>query len=182
MTQSIFTSEERELAAEENMDLIPFIAHKYFSNWKCDMDEKMSVGLVGLANAVVNFNHKKGIKFNTYACRCIMNALYTEMQKENRKTNPRISMYLDAPITTGSGDEVTLHGVFETNPMDHLPDKLVLESALKKATVNKPGFYRSLKMYQKGYTFQEIGRVEGISFQAAQARVKKVIRDMEQYL
>ena len=84
----------REKLIEHNLRLVAHIAKKYASP-KRDSDDLISIGTVGLIKAVSTFNtiglikavgtfdSNKGIRFATYASRCIENAILS--QQNNRR-------------------------------------------------------------------------------------------------
>ena len=60
----------RDLLIEHNLRLVAHIAKKYYSVTN-DQDDLISIGTIGLIKAVSTFNTGKGIRFATYAARCI---------------------------------------------------------------------------------------------------------------
>lgn len=49
--------------------------------------EEFTVGKIGLVKAIDTYNINSGVKFNTYACRVIMNEIYMHRRKLNTKSN-----------------------------------------------------------------------------------------------
>ena len=56
-----------------NMRLVAHIIKKYYSASN-DQEELISIGTIGLMKAVSSFDYTKGIRFATYASRCIEKA------------------------------------------------------------------------------------------------------------
>lgn len=67
----------RDLLIEHNLRLVAHIAKKYYSITN-DQDDLISIGTIGLIKAVSTFNAEKGIRFATYAARCIENVILTQ--------------------------------------------------------------------------------------------------------
>ncbi len=67
----------RDLLIEHNLRLVAHIAKKYYSITN-DQDDLISIGTIGLIKAVSTFNAEKGIRFATYAARCIENEILTQ--------------------------------------------------------------------------------------------------------
>ena len=82
----------RSLLIEHNLRLVAHIAKKYYSITN-DQDDLISIGTIGLIKAVSTFNAEKGIRFATYAARCIENVILTQRlySISNRETvTPRL--------------------------------------------------------------------------------------------
>lgn len=67
-----------EAAREElilhNLRLVSHIVRKYYSSVK-NQDDLLSIGSIGLIKAVDSFDEKNGVRFATYASKCIQNAI-----------------------------------------------------------------------------------------------------------
>lgn len=74
-------SEEKERLAEENINVVYHVA-KGFSNTVLDMDELISVALLGYAKALDSYRTDKNTKFATYAINCIRNEILYILKKE----------------------------------------------------------------------------------------------------
>lgn len=95
----------RKVLAERNLRLVAHIMKKYYS-YCDDTDELLSVGTVGLVKAVNSYNPDKGVRFATYAARCIDNEILMFFRNQ-KKTSLDISF--DEPIETDSdGNPLTL--------------------------------------------------------------------------
>ena len=70
--------EARNELIEHNLRLVAHIIKKYYSSVR-DQDDLISIGTIGLIKAVNTFDYTKGIRFATYASRCIENATLTWM-------------------------------------------------------------------------------------------------------
>ena len=77
----------REILVERNLRLVAHIAKKY-QNVEEDMEDLISIGCIGLIKAVNSFDSGKG-RLATYACRCIDNAILSQMRLWFRTNPPR---------------------------------------------------------------------------------------------
>ena len=69
----------RDKLIRHNLRLVAHIAKKYYAT---DTPEDLiSTGSIGLIKAVNTFDPARGIKFSTYASRCIENAILTYRKK-----------------------------------------------------------------------------------------------------
>ena len=57
-----------------NLRLVSHIVRKYYSTAK-NPEDLISIGTIGLIKGVDSFNKKNGVKFATYASKCIQNAI-----------------------------------------------------------------------------------------------------------
>ena len=84
----------RSQLIEHNLRLVLYIAKRYESK-KIDLEDLVSVGVIGLVKAVDSFKHDKNIKLATYASRCIENEILMFLRKVNRTQN---EISLDEPV------------------------------------------------------------------------------------
>lgn len=76
--------EAKIILIEHNMRLVTKIANQ-FKNMSLDVDDLISIGKIGLIKALDSFDQNKGVKFSTFAFRCISNELlmvYEKLMKE----------------------------------------------------------------------------------------------------
>lgn len=79
----ILDTEEKRILAEENINVVYHCA-KSFSNTVLDMDELISISLLGYAKALDSYRTDKNTKFSTYAINCIRNEILYILKKEMR--------------------------------------------------------------------------------------------------
>lgn len=84
---------ERKIV-EHNMRLVQFLSNKFKSAVN-DTEDMVSIGSVGLLKAARTFDPCKGIKFATYASRCIKNEILMHLRKEQKAIR---NVSLDEPI------------------------------------------------------------------------------------
>ena len=77
----------RNQLIERNLRLVAHIARKYQSP-EDEMDDLISVGTIGLLKATDTFDLHKGSKLATYAARCIVNAILSQIRLRVWKISP----------------------------------------------------------------------------------------------
>ena len=70
----------RDYFIEHNLRLVAHIIKKYYASYK-EQEDLISIGTIGLIKAVGTFDSNKGIRFATYASRCIENAILSQWNK-----------------------------------------------------------------------------------------------------
>ena len=104
--------EAKDILIERNLRLVAHIAKKYYSENR-DMDDLISIGIIGLIKAVNTYNPTKGNRLVTYASKCIENELLMMLRGEKKK-NREVS--LNEPIGTDrEGNSISLIDVMENN-------------------------------------------------------------------
>ncbi len=98
----------RTTLIEHNLRLVNHIAKKYYSS-STPRDDLASLATIGLIKSVDTFNPDKGIKFATYAAKCMHNEIlmYFRAQKKLAFEVP-LSEQID---TDGDGGEITFADV-----------------------------------------------------------------------
>ncbi len=71
----------RDYFIEHNLRLVAHIIKKYYASYK-EQEDLISIGTIGLIKAVGTFDSNKGIRFATYASRCIENAILSQRKKQ----------------------------------------------------------------------------------------------------
>ena len=73
----------REKLILHNLRLVSHIVRKYYSSAKCQED-LVSIGTLGLIKAVDSFKLKNGVKFATYASKCIQNEILMHFRSQKK--------------------------------------------------------------------------------------------------
>lgn len=98
----------RSKLIEHNLRLVLYIAKKFESN-KVELEDLVSVGVIGLVKAVDSFKSDKNIKLATYASRCIENEILMHLRKVNRTQN---EISLDEPLSVDEeGSELVISDI-----------------------------------------------------------------------
>ena len=95
----------RDYFIEHNPRLVAHIIKKYYASYK-EQEDLISIGTIGLIKAVGTFDSNKGIRFATYASRCIENEIL--MHFRGRKKYAQ-DLYIQDPIDVDTdGNALTL--------------------------------------------------------------------------
>ena len=129
--------EHKDLLVVHNLRLVVYIARKY----ECPTattEDLVSIGTIGLMQAVNTFDYTKNIKLATYASRCIENEILMYLRKTG---NSKIELSFDEPLSTDwDGNEMTLRDVLGTEP-DEISQNIEYEDEkklLRKIVSNLP--------------------------------------------
>lgn len=76
----------REELILHNLRLVSHIVRKYYSTAK-NQDDLVSIGTIGLVKAVDSFDDGNGVKFATYAARCIQNEILMYFRSQKKLSN-----------------------------------------------------------------------------------------------
>lgn len=97
--------EARSTLIERNLRLVAYVAKKYYQSGK-DYEDLISIGTIGLIKSIGKFDESKGIRFATYAVRCIHNEILMCLRNEKKLVN-EVSM--NEPIGFDyEGNEINL--------------------------------------------------------------------------
>src|SRR5690606_7464934 len=119
---------------ERNLRLVVYIARK-FENTGVAIEDRVSIGTIGLIKAVNTFDPAKKIKLATYASRCIENEILMYLRR-NSKTRAEVSF--DEPLNTDwDGNELLLSDVLGTESdiikyIEEEVDRSLLKGALER--------------------------------------------------
>ena len=150
------------------MRLVAHIIKKYYAA-ACDQEDLISIGTVGLIKAVSTFNTEKGIRFATYASRCIENEILMSFRVQKKLAD---TVYMgDTLETDKDGNQLTLLDVIDDGSnLDEIVDKRMQTRQLysyveelpdqreKEILVARYGLYGTVPLTQR-----EIARKMGIS-------------------
>lgn len=151
------TAQEIEQAVLDNKKLVHFAIKKYFPSFYGDEDI-FQVGWIGLWKACVGYDNSKS-KFSTFAVRCIINEISTEVCSRSKQWQLGDVASLDEPLYLDKdGNAVTLaHTIPDLNndycAVDY--DISFLKEQLSERDVEV------FKMNIYGFTAAEIGRAFG---------------------
>jgi RNA polymerase sporulation-specific sigma factor len=170
----LLKGEDKEKAKEakdklimHNLRLVAHITKKYQSTPE-DMEDFISVGIIGLMKAIDSFDAGRG-RLATYACRCIDNELLM-MLRAKKKTAREVSLY--EPVGTDKeGNEIQIYDLCtekddvelslekrETYEELRKAMKEVLDEREREIIVMRYGMFGAEEK-----TEQEVGKKYGIS-------------------
>ncbi|MBQ7795238.1 MAG: RNA polymerase sporulation sigma factor SigK [Lachnospiraceae bacterium] len=176
--------EAREVLINRNMRLVAHVIKKY-QGTDYEMEDLLSVGMIGLIKAVNTFNLEKGSRLATYAAKCVENEILM-LFRANKKYSKEVSIY-DPIGTDKDGETVSLLDVLEVDGKEAL-DEVILKQDVKqlydayeqnlndteKTVIRlRYGLFGS-----KEYTQREIAGVLGISRSYVSRIEKKAIEKL----
>lgn len=109
----------RNKLIEHNLRLVAHIVKKYESS-RNDVDDLISIGIIGLIKGIDTYSHKHGTKLTTYAARCVDNEIlmYFRSDKKNSK-----NISIDESIGFDKdGNEITFMEILKTPKPDFAED------------------------------------------------------------
>ena len=152
-----------------NLRLVVHIIKKFNFSQKASNEDLISVGTIGLIKAVNTFREEKGIKFSSYASRCIENEILMDLRSV-KKTNLDISM--SEPIESGKSENtLTLMDTIadKSKFYEHIFNKVDIEKLsvnIKKYLTKREQDIINLRYGLKtgnSLTQQEVAKKIGIS-------------------
>lgn len=120
----------RKSLIEHNLRLVAFVA-KGFDSGQVALEDLISIGTIGLCKAVDGFDLSCGVKFSTYAVKCIRNEIVKGIRCE-----PTNTISFEEPVCGAGDDEICLRdtiGTEEDSVVNHIlrPEQYAaLEAAL----------------------------------------------------
>ena len=120
---------------EHNLRLVVYIAKK-FDNTGVGVEDLISIGTIGLIEAINTYNPNKNIKLATYASRCIENEILMYLRRNNKT---RLEVSIDEPLNVDwDGNELLLSDILGTEEdvtsrdIEEEVEKRVLYNAIDK--------------------------------------------------
>lgn len=157
----------------ENHNLIFYMLHKY----NLDIDEYYGDAAIGLIMAANTFDSNKGIKFATYATKCIFN----EIMKNKRKRRIN-TISIDGPILNGNSngdEEIKLSDTISSN--ESLEDNICNSDLLSQIfnSLNDPNCKKIHKDIFEDYFINELSQVEIASkYNKSQPQISRILKLM----
>lgn len=120
-------NEARNKLVEHNLRLVAHIIKKYYGT-KCDQDDLVSIGTIGLIKAINTFKPDKKIRLSSYASRCIENEILMHLRAV-KKTERDVSLN-ETIDTDKDGNPLTLMDIMKID--DNILDELDMKLNSKK--------------------------------------------------
>ena len=120
-------NEARNKLVEHNLRLVAHIIKKYYGT-KCEQDDLVSIGTIGLIKAINTFKPDKKIRLSSYASRCIENEILMHLRAV-KKTERDVSLN-ETIDTDKDGNPLTLMDIMKVD--DNILDELYMKKKKKK--------------------------------------------------
>ena len=120
--------DSRQKLILHNLRLVSHIVRKYYSNAP-DSEDLVSIGVIGLVKAVDTFKYETGIRFATYAARCIQNEILMHFRaQKKRSSDVSLSETIDVDR---DGNPLTYMDILYTN--ENLGDEFDTKTQIERA-------------------------------------------------
>ena len=120
--------DSRQKLILHNLRLVSHIVRKYYSNAP-DSEDLVSIGVIGLVKAVDTYKCETGIRFATYAARCIQNEILMHFRaQKKRATDVSLAETIDIDR---DGNPLTYMDILCTT--DNLGDDLDKKTQIERA-------------------------------------------------
>ena len=120
--------EARRILIEYNLRLVAHIVKKYQSA-EDDMEELISIGMIGLIKAVDTFDQEKARRLSTYAARCVENEILMYMRA--KKKYMRETSYYEPIGTDKEGNEIQLLDIMESGEPEAMEQIQLKDDSLR---------------------------------------------------
>ena len=120
--------DSRQKLILHNLRLVSHIVRKYYSNTP-DSEDLVSIGTIGLVKAVDTFKIESGIRFATYAARCIQNEILMHFRVQKKRSG-EVSLGETIDVDR-DGNPLTYMDVIYTN--DNLGEELDKKTQIERA-------------------------------------------------
>lgn len=174
----------REKIIIHNLRFVLYVSNK-FKNTMYEQEELFSIGIIGLIKSVDTFNVSKGIKFVTYATRCIDNEILMYMRKEKKYLyDDSIDRIL---VTDKNGKELKMEDILQDEKSNFVPEIIHQDEMLEIREIVSNlsefdqeiiklyfGFYNNVQ-----YKQPEIAAKLHLSQSYVSRRIKKVLEKVK---
>ncbi len=147
-------------------NLINKLARSYFLMGG-DVEDIIQEGMIGLYKAIMRFEPQKNASFKTFATTCVKHQIQTAIKSANAEKNKVLTSALSITDTLPSEEDDKIE--FELLSELPSPDDTILQKEkfeeIKKFINNalSPLEIKILSLYLKGYSYNEISQMAGIS-------------------
>lgn len=182
-------AEAKNILVIRNMRLISLVVNKHATPGCSEYSDLISIGTIALLKAVEAFDLEKGVRFASFASKCIENEIFMHFRKANKLRN---EISLQQPIDVDKdGNEIELIDVLQ-HEAQSIEDKVetnILKKYVKKImnTMLKEQERSVLELRfgiedEEEKTQQEVARMLGISRTYVSRIESKAIRKLKETL
>ena len=180
------TSAAGDILAHRYRKLVRCCAHPYFLAGG-DSEDLIQEGMVGLLNAIREYDPGKGSSFRTYAETCIRNRILSAIRAAARDKHTPLNHYVsyETPLLDGNTDSYPLSASRQPqqNPEDMLISREERRERLGTLKGQLSGFEAQiLDLYLRGLSYVEIASEVDRSPKAVDNAVQRIRRKVAQHL
>jgi RNA polymerase sporulation-specific sigma factor len=122
-------SSEQQKMIIDNWGLVRYVVKKLSIPYN-EYEDAVSIGTIGLIKAVNSYDDAKGVKFATFACKCISNEIFMNYRKEKLYKN---EVSLDGALTQDIEDnELLLSDVLMDTSIEDVLEQMVNKELICK--------------------------------------------------
>lgn len=178
----------RDKLIEHNLRLVAHIAKRYASSEQ-DMDDLISIGIIGLIKAIDSFSGEKGYKISTYASKCVENEILMHI-RATKKIKAEVSMNTIIG-TDKDGNDMELMDTLDSeskDAIDTIYNKVMSEQVIKYINTKLPKREKYIMSSRYGLngheqkTQQQIADELGISRSYISRIEKKVQNKLKRFV
>jgi RNA polymerase sporulation-specific sigma factor len=128
------SEEARNKLIEHNLRLVAHVVRKYESSGE-DLEDLISIGIIGLIKAIKTYNNERGVRLATYAARCIENEVLMHL-RNIKKLKQEVSIY-DPIGYDKEGNEISLIDILTSDSeiIEQIDIRLQEEKVIKNLGV-----------------------------------------------
>ena len=128
------SEEARNKLIEHNLRLVAHVVRKYESSGE-DLEDLISIGIIGLIKAIRTYNNERGVRLATYAARCIENEVLMHL-RNIKKLKQEVSIY-DPIGYDKEGNEISLIDILTSDSeiIEQIDIRLQEEKVIKNLGV-----------------------------------------------
>ena len=167
-------NDEQRKLIEDNYSLIWHLHEKYFTKFT-DFDTYMDLGRMAICKAAIDYDETRSKSFSTYAYLCIQNEItvYNKYRFRQRRKGDMNTISYNHMLD--DWDEDKNENSFLLKDEENFEKNIIFKLNFQDKCYtlnNKDRMIVDLK--SKGYTYQEIAKMFGTSFQAIQQKIKRM--------
>lgn len=175
--EKLFSDKNISEVIARNIRLAIFIANKH--DGLLDDEELLLCALFALVKAANSFNSEAGVKFSTFASRCIENEILYRLRGENKHKK---TVSIDQIASTApDGTEFLLKNILPDEKSENLFKKFEDRELIKRlVSVLSEEEKRILCMWVDGKTQKEIGSDIGVGQPQVNRLLKRIFEKMRE--
>ena len=145
------SKEAKDILVVHNLRLVLHEVTNRFSSVSYDKQDLVSVGIIGLINAINSFDLNKGYEFSTYASRCVDNEILMFLRKIKKDIN--LESFEETIFTDNNGDTVKLEDTIsdDINLFDDYEKKEFYKS-IRELVMQLPERDKKIMMMHFGFS------------------------------
>lgn len=168
----------RDKLVEENQRLVYYLYEKLKRTPFViqNKDDIISEGMVGLVKAANNFDHTRGIRFSTFAARCINNEMLMFIRRVGRQTTNEVSLF--APVGHDEdGSEITYADILSDE--NDRPEQSIAEYAIEIYMEGQSEIDREIiSALRQGYKQKEIAALVGLKQPTVSRHLRRLRKEI----